>query len=175
MSRVIFRTFAVPDPTDLMAEIAQMPVLNFDDAAMAEVGEMDRMDAILHLSQRHGRGVCFHVVELGDASVRFHWIRRSSAMALLSTPSGIETLYLSLSGFNPEEEEFAARCIHTVALGSSAKWKGFPTNGMSAIIEYEIAGRPEFTFLSSLLHTTFLQVCGDTFQQRRSRRGRLRR
>ena len=173
MCKVIFRTFIVPNPTDLMAEIAQMPVLNFDDAAMAQVGEMDSMDAILRLSRRHGRGVIFHVEELGEASLRFHWSGRSSALALLSTPSGIQTLYLSLSGCNPDEEE-VARYVHGVALGSSAQWKSYPAIGLSAIIEYKIAGRPAFTFLSSLLHTKFVEICRDTFQERQSRRGRLR-
>ena len=108
MSNVICRTYIVADSTDLLAEIAQMPVLNLDDAALAQVDDMNRMEAVLRLSQRHGQGIIFTVDELGQASVRFHWLGTSSALALLSTPSDIHTLYLNLSGFDHDEDAAAA-------------------------------------------------------------------
>lgn len=152
-----------------------MPVLNLDEAALTQVGEMDRMEAVLRLAQRHGRGVVFTVDELGQATVRFHWLGTSSALALLSTPDGVSTLYLNLSGFDPEEDAAAAHYIREITRSPFTENKVCPTGKASALIEFQIAGEGGFDFISKLIHGAYWNICRDIDQRRQSRRGRVRR
>ena len=175
MSRVHCRTFVVANPADVLREIARRPTLHFDDAAMAQVDELERMEALFRLSFIHGRGIGFRVDELEMAVVRFHWLGRSSAMALLTMPGGIQAMYLNLSGHNRDEEREAARYILALTHGDFSMGEVLPATGASSLIEFELAGQSQFAFLSKLIYAAFWQVCEATFQQRQSRRRRLRR
>ena len=175
MSRVHCRTFVVADPTDVLRETARRPILRFDDAAIAQVDELERMEALFRLSFIHGRGIGFRVDELEMAVVRFHWLGRSSAMALLSMPGDTRTLYLNLSGHNRDEEREAARYILELTHGHFSMGEVLPATGASGLIEFQLKGKGQFAFLCKLIHAAFWQVCEATFQQRRSQRMNLRR
>lgn len=171
MPHVHCRTFVVADPTDLLREIAQMPVLYFDNPTMGQVEGMDLLERILHLAQYHGRGVVFHADELGPTLVKYFWLSTSSALSLLSTPEGTNTLYLHLSGFVPDEEEFVVHYLHEITHGLWSMGEVRSTNGASCLIEFELSGESEFALLSKVLHGAFFGLCRDGFQQRLSRRG----
>ena len=107
MSSVHCNTFRVPDPTDLLEEIARMPVLFYDDATMGKINDPLPLERILRLAFTAGKGVVFHIEELGPTLVKFFWLGGSSAISLLSLAEGVTTLYLHLSGVNPDEDEVA--------------------------------------------------------------------
>jgi hypothetical protein len=136
---------------------------------------MGKMEAMLRLACRHGRGVIFTVEELDSASVRFHWLSSSGALALFSTPSGNTSLSLNLAGLNEAEEAAAAHYLREITRSSFPMAEVIPAGGASALIGLAIAGRQdEFAFLSKLIHGVFWKICRDTYQQRRSWRRDLR-
>lgn len=174
MSYVHCPTFHVPDPTDLLKEIARMPVLYFDDVAMGQINDPFPLERILRLAFVHGRGVVFHVEEL-STRVKFFWLGHSSAISLLSTDEGIITLYLHLSGVDPDEDEISCCYLHAISHGLFSKGQVIPHEGVCALIEFQlwnVGGQGEF--VSKLLHSPFCDICEANYRQQFSRQGHRR-
>jgi hypothetical protein len=60
-----------------------LPVLGFDDATLEAVEEMGKMELLLRLAHRQGRGVGFRVEELDSVVVQAFWLGRNTALAML--------------------------------------------------------------------------------------------
>jgi hypothetical protein len=164
MPHVHCNTFPVADPTNLLAEIARQPVLYFDDPHAGQVGDTEGIDRLLRLSKVHGKAIRFHVEELGQSDVHWVWLGDHSAMALLSMPGGIQTMYLHLSGLHQAEEESALNYVHKLVHGQFSLGEARPRNDTTSLIAFELNADEktwhQFAFLSKILHGAFCDICG---------------
>ena len=171
MPPVHCNTLVVDDPTDLLGEIARHPVLYLDDLERAE--DTEGVGHLLRLSKLHGQAIRFRVEELDHSGVHWRWLGGHSAMALLSTPTGIQTLYLHLSGLNMDEEEMAVHYVHELVHGYFSMGQVRPRNRASSLVAFEFSPDEEtwgeFAFLSKILHGEFCDICGVPREQPYSR------